>query len=281
MNETTVARVAVLENAHWYSRNGEPCHTVIAKGTGRPRPTTVADARKMGLLPSVTSIQKILAKPQLESWKIEQACLALLTAPRRKDEQDDAFVKRVLQDEKQQDEVRDAAADLGTRIHAAIALGLEGKPFDAALKVHVHPALDWVKKAGITPTLIEQTIVGDGYAGTVDLRGTLGDGLVLVDWKSTNSVPKDKPWDDHPVQVGAYAVAWLNSLGEIQKAPLRCFVGYISTKEPGVFKVFEVEDWVEAYDQEFMPSLSIWIRRKGYNPREEATAEVAEKMQVV
>ena len=31
------------ESAHWYHKDGTPCHEVTAKTTGLPRPTTVAD----------------------------------------------------------------------------------------------------------------------------------------------------------------------------------------------------------------------------------------------
>ena len=80
------------------------------------RKTTLADARKLGLVPSVTTILKVLAAPALESWKIEQACLALLTSPRQADERDDAFVKRILQTDRVQDQEAAAAAERGTEI---------------------------------------------------------------------------------------------------------------------------------------------------------------------
>ena len=35
------------KSSHWYHRDGTSCHEVIAKTTGLPRPTTVADARKL------------------------------------------------------------------------------------------------------------------------------------------------------------------------------------------------------------------------------------------
>ena len=42
--------------SHWYDLDGQPCHEVPrAKGDGM-RPTTLADARKLHLLPSVTNV---------------------------------------------------------------------------------------------------------------------------------------------------------------------------------------------------------------------------------
>ena len=75
MNTITAARVATLESSHWYdSATGEPRHEIPkAKGDGMRKPT-IADARKLKLLPSVTSILKVIDKPALTTWKIEQAC---------------------------------------------------------------------------------------------------------------------------------------------------------------------------------------------------------------
>ena len=63
---------------------------------GQMRPTTVRDAKQLGLFPSVTSIIKILSRPQLESWKQEQAVLAALTLPRKDGEPETEFAKGLL-----------------------------------------------------------------------------------------------------------------------------------------------------------------------------------------
>ena len=52
-------------------------YTVPAKN-GEPRATTLRDAKKMGLLPSVTTIMKAAASPGLEQWKMNQMMLAAL-----------------------------------------------------------------------------------------------------------------------------------------------------------------------------------------------------------
>ncbi len=70
------------DNAHWYQRDGEPLHSVLS-AKGEPRPTTVRDARKLGLLPSVTNVLGVINKPELVEWKMTQAVLAALTLPRR------------------------------------------------------------------------------------------------------------------------------------------------------------------------------------------------------
>ena len=97
-----------------YHPDGRSCHTVLKKDGSGERATTLADARKLGLLPSVTSILSIKAKPGLDAWKLEQAILSSLTLPRGGEETTDAFVRRVVTDMDQQST---QAAAWGTRIH--------------------------------------------------------------------------------------------------------------------------------------------------------------------
>ena len=79
------------DSAHWYQRDGVACHTVPSL-KGEPRPTTLRDARKLGLLPSVTNILGVIAKPELTAWLQEQAVMAALTLPRIAGETEDAFL---------------------------------------------------------------------------------------------------------------------------------------------------------------------------------------------
>lgn len=109
------------ESTHWYNRNGEPVYTVKARD-GRDRNTHLGDARKLGLVPSVTTIIRLAAAPGLEIWKQEQMMLAALTLPRRDGEEETAWVERVRADSKQQ--TRDAA-ERGTRIHAEVQDAVE------------------------------------------------------------------------------------------------------------------------------------------------------------
>src|SRR6266704_951400 len=86
------------DSTHWYGRDGVPMHTVPASSNGQPRPTNLRDARKLGLLPSVTNILGVIAKPELTAWLQEQAVMAALTLPRIAGETEDAFAKRVVAD---------------------------------------------------------------------------------------------------------------------------------------------------------------------------------------
>ncbi|NBW17597.1 MAG: hypothetical protein EBR82_57435, partial [Caulobacteraceae bacterium] len=136
------------ESGHWYTRNGEPMYTV--KGAnGKERNTTLRDARKYDLVPSVTTIINVAAKPGLEAWKQQQLLLAALTLPRIDDESIDAYADRVLEDSKQQAQ---EARDLGTAIHAKVQSAFEGGPEnDYSISVkgllrHAYGEQDWVSE---------------------------------------------------------------------------------------------------------------------------------------
>jgi hypothetical protein len=110
---------------HWYTRDGVPQYTVPSKKDGSPRNTTLRDARTMNLVPSVTTILSVAAKPALTNWLQQQVLLAALTLPRRPDEPEKEYIDRIINDSKEQGR---SAADAGTDIHASIQGFYEDKP---------------------------------------------------------------------------------------------------------------------------------------------------------
>ena len=63
------------EAGHWYTQEGEPCYTQVTasgKNKGKDRNTTLRDARKQNLLPSVTTVQSIQSKPVIVQWAKKQ-----------------------------------------------------------------------------------------------------------------------------------------------------------------------------------------------------------------
>src|SRR5512142_949231 len=157
------------ENAHWYQRDGEPLHSVLS-AKGEPRPTTVRDARKLGLLPSVTNVLGVINKPELVEWKMTQAVLAALTLPRMDDEDLGVFAKRVVEDA--QSQVRNAA-DFGSAFHAGaeqVAKSLEvdpAGPYAAWLNLH----RDWFQADCVRLAWAERVLENSapGYAAAADL----------------------------------------------------------------------------------------------------------------
>lgn len=257
---TTTARIQTAESSHWYYPDRRPCYELPkADGKGMKSPT-LADARKLGLVPSVTTLLKVLAKPQLEAWKIEQAILAVLTTPRLPGEADDAFAKRVLSDEKIQDQEASKARQLGTDIHSAIEAAFSAKDWPAELSPYVEPVLKWQNETGKV-MWTEEILVGKGYAGKADAL-LMGNGFVLVDFKTTSKLPEKDSWLEHKLQTAAYAAALYSTAND----PIRTCNVYISTKTPGQFAAFFQDDWRSTFENGFLPLIKFWQWSNRYTP---------------
>lgn len=228
---TLVARAA--ESLHWYRKDGTPQYTVTAKN-GNERSTTLADAKKMDLLPSVTTIMNGAAKPGLEAWKLNQMLLAALTLPRGEGESEESYVKRIVSDSKEQ--ARNAA-DRGSDIHAALESWYEGVMIADRVEYQIgvsDAVRDW---CGDHNWSVEKSFgyvkSGKGFGGKVDLHTRDGDGIV-IDFKTKEFTDPDKVegYDEHVMQLAAYR----NGL-ELPKA--RCANVFVSSIEPGLVLIKE------------------------------------------
>lgn len=260
MNTPTAARTQASESSHWYFPDGTPAYTVLAKGTGLPRPTTLRDARQLGLLPSTTTILKALDKPALTSWLIENACLAVLTTPRPPEESLDAFVKRVLQEDRVQDEESQRAKDLGTGIHDAMEAAFKGEHVQEDLLSWVSPACEFVKNMCPTVVALETVLVGQGYAGRTDFIGDDGECELMLDWKSAKKLPERGAWVEHRWQLASYAMA----RSRHSSRRIRTGNVYISTTEMGRFAYFDNPPWEIDYACGFAPLVQVWSHLNNY-----------------
>jgi hypothetical protein len=219
------------ESNHWYAKDGTPTYTVTAKN-GEQRSTTLRDAKKMGLLPSVTTIMKAAASPGLEAWKLNQMMLAALTLPRAEGEGEESFIKRIQADSK--DQAR-KAAERGTQVHTAIE-----QFFDGQINANDLPYLEPVYKAvndtfGNLVWAVEKSFATDTFAGKIDLHSMDGEGVV-ADFKTkeftSDTLEKVAGFDENVMQLAAYR----NGL----KLPnARCANIFVSVTEPGLVVVKE------------------------------------------
>lgn len=72
---TETERERASDSGHWYWPDGRTAYTVPyrdKKRNGEERPTTIKDARDLGLYPSVTTILKMIPAPALEDWKMRE-----------------------------------------------------------------------------------------------------------------------------------------------------------------------------------------------------------------
>ena len=188
------------ESGHWYTQEGEPMYTIVG-ANGKERNTTLRDARKEQLVPSVTTVLSMVAKPSLENWKINQALNSALTLQKDEDESLDEFAYRCKQDSKR---IGQEAAEKGTQIHALIEQGFLGegtsKPYKAIKKFldKNFPKEEWIAEDSFCADL--------GYGGKIDLYSKSG---IFVDFKTKDNLEGKDPsklvYDEHGMQLSAYA----------------------------------------------------------------------------
>lgn len=257
---STVANVHKSESSHYYWKSGLPAYEIPKKSGKGMKSPNITDARELSLLPSVTTILKVLNKPALTQWLIEQAVLAAVTTPRLVGEADDAFIHRVMNVEKLQDEEAQMARDKGTAIHDAIAACLTGKDFNVAWKPYVDAALNELANLGKI-VWTEKILVGDGYAGRGDCLTETPNSLTFVDFKTSKKLPKES-YLEHRIQTAAYAKTHGNSA---DKHILTANI-YISTVIPGEAFTSVQENWLDTYERGFVPMMKLWQFLNSYYP---------------
>lgn len=249
--------VRASESQHWYTKTGDPAYTVKNKD-GHQRPTTLRDARKLGLVPSVTTIIKCAASPGLEAWKLQQMMLAALTLPRAPEETEESFISRIQADSKEQAKM---AAERGSEVHAALESFFETRHVTSKFSPAVlGTETEIVKVFGDLTWSAEKSFAMNGFGGKVDLHSRDGQGVV-IDFKTkeftSESLDKAQGFDEHAMQLAAYRVGL-----EIPQA--RCANVFVSVTEPGlvVVREWDQEDLDRGWKM-FNSLLEFWYAKSG------------------
>lgn len=253
------------ESAHWYNPDASSAHRMVGKN-GKERATTIRDAREKHLLPSVTTILSILAKPELEQWKMRQVALAALTHhPAADTVFDDTYLDTIINDAFEQ--VEDAA-DLGTGIHAALGDWLQHKEWNDKFTSYVSAVIKWVEAEKVVFDGTELRLANReyGFAGTTDAPIRRGDQSGILDFKSRKTKPEYPctPWAGQAAQIAAYYVA---KFGLIQDNACGVNV-FISTTEPGRVEACWYDAATLRCEWEFFQHCAaLWRHVKQYDPR--------------
>lgn len=246
------------DGGHWYLPDSSPFYEVRARN-GLPRAVTLRDARAVNAVPSVTTVLRVIAKPQLETWKVKQGILAALTLPRDDNEADDAYLARVLTDSREQAK---AAAEEGSRIHDAIECAFTGRVYSHHYREHVGAVIacigdlfptvrDWVSEKSFAHP--------SGYGGRVDLHSP-STGIV-IDYKGKDgdfSDGKRLHYDQH-FQLAAYQDGLMLPRNQ-------CANIFVSRTHPGkvAAHVWSVED-IEYGAEYFRLALALWKHHNKYD----------------
>ena len=260
----------VKESGHWYDKDGNPAYDQPHQSKpGQTRPTTLRDAKKLGLVPSVTTILKMAAQPALEKWKLNQLMMAALTLPAVKGESIGDYEARLWEDANAQSE---AAKIRGAEIHGFIESHFQGGTVDAPRAI---PFIDAVEEAlydafGDQEWSAEKAFASDlGFGGKIDLHSP----HVIIDYKTKDNnkiVKKPMSYIENKMQLSAYR----KGLGIPDAVIANLYIGRDLQEDGSVLVKLEIHDgdwWPE-----FECLLKYWklVKNHGQNSllkREEKT----------
>ncbi len=273
--------------SHWYALDGTPTYT-IKGANGKERDTTLRDARKLKLVPSVTTVMGVQDKPNLLIWKMNQLLDAAVANPYHPlvgDEQE--CRAKVL---KQSNEVTKKAAENGTLIHDTLEQCIKEDMISCKKSIIdvIEPVMcflkdnfdgfEWVAEDSFAHPL--------GFGGKIDLYGVKNKGKaseqrMVLDFKTKNKdsdgMEKMKAYDDHHLQTAAYVkgledtkeIFLRNKLDYSKWKRYNLFIGYDVNKK-GVFtftglKLTESKDFEREWGM-FEKLLEFWKLKNSYNP---------------
>lgn len=198
--------------AHWYDSSGK----LIERVNGRK--TTIREARKLGLLPSVTAIIDQLDKPGLNVWKLNQLFQAMIPFIEAQEGFDPEEVRQEIFADAASEQR--TAAQMGSYIHSQFEKYIKGKPVKEDklcedILVYVQKHFGTIKE-GEVPFAFCRT-----YGGCIDLVGESHDGMpFILDLKTTNfkltRTAKQLVKKEHGLQLAAYSVGLRDSLEVVQ-----------------------------------------------------------------
>lgn len=208
------------QSSHWYSKEGKPAY-----GAG------MVQARKEGLLPSVTSILQVIGKPGLDAWKQNQILEAAAECPLGPGESVEDWASHVHMISQEKSKI---ARENGTLIHDAIEDFIKGKSY--FVPYELRPSFESACKViednlQLDTATTEATAINsdDGYGGRVDFRGQLVDGKpTIVDFKTQFVKGKPTVYSTYRYQLAAYAGCMIcDDNGYRTHLPLEIEAGYV------------------------------------------------------
>lgn len=249
---------------HWYTKEGDAKHYIESK-VGALRATTLRDARKLGLVPSVTEVLKVVDRPALTRWKVEQAYLAAMTLPRIEGESLDDFIGRARVDAEAG--TKDAI-NIGEEMHAAVEAMYKGDPVPEQYAELVKSVYDLVYSltgiTGLDAWQSEHTFAAPDFGGMIDLH-TRRNGGVVIDFKSKDFLSGNKKplhWPEMDMQLSAYA----HGIGLPKARRINIF---LSRTEPGLVTHHEWEPDDDTAWRKFRCLLDYWKLDRNYCPEDE------------
>jgi hypothetical protein len=211
--------------AHYYKSNGETAYKIPA-ANGKLRDTTIRDAKKLGLKPSVTTIMKILDKPSLNRWQQNQILEAAVAWPYTRESDEEEWRKEITSIAGR---IGREASTRGNELHDKLE-----KYYKDELELEDDSDADYLRMAIVTVGCLapigwiaEESFCTDLFGGKVDLHNKKENFILDFKTKATDDEKKMKPYDEHVMQLAAYRVG-------LDMPDAICYNLFISTVKPGL-----------------------------------------------
>lgn len=226
------------------------------------------------LLPNVTSILDMIAKPALVPWaaKAQQEAdievawnvhrLGGFNAELAKGEFCDTFRRLAGKEKESQRQAREAA-DLGKAVHSLIEAWcirkMGGQRVDLYVSDEAHYVYsgfeEWATDVDLEPVAVETRLLhrGQGYAGTLDCLAYVGGVLTVLDWKSSKAI-----YPEMKLQSIAYRMAVAEMTGLPLPAGLILRLPKSATDESLKPEPHPVEDDPETLWRAFLNVLELY-----------------------
>lgn len=168
------------------------------------------------LYPGSTTVLGVISKPALIPWAANQAAekikLYLMEHATGRTLTKEEISDLVEHGRKAHVELKEAAADIGTRAHQAINAIIDGGKMNLTddIKPAVNAFMDFIGKSRVTIEHGDRKIASlkYGYGGSLDALGIEDGRFVIIDFKTSNAI-----YAEHSLQVASYAQAFQETYG--------------------------------------------------------------------
>lgn len=256
MSTFTIATHASEGGSHWYTKDGEQVLEIDGKAPDFRNKLV----RKHDLAPGVTAVLRMKAAPGLDKWKQQEAIRAALTYPRKPDQTEAQWLDAILADS---GETAKAAANEGTRIHAAIQGFFQTGVVDPAYTQHVTAVRQVL--ADIAPNVAWTSELGVASKWGFGTKSDLHCPRFVIDFKGCEK-PRDdlRIYDSHELQLAATRAALAQHDRTSPEA--RCLIVYVHRTECWAHAIeVKPERLVRGWNQ-FRFCLGLWQSDKDYCP---------------
>lgn len=253
---------------HWYNRVGKPQHTVVGKN-GKERNTSLADAKKLDLWPSVTTVMSVASKGAfLERYKEQQILEAAFNESFCQDTDTyQSWCSRVL---KRSVMHRDNTADKGRQLHGALEKHFKDKRVPKQYQPWAMPVVELIKHyfPDVTDWKAEQSFTHQtyGFGGCIDLHSPKSKIVLDFKTKDKDDVQKIEPYIEHHMQSASYAVLAFDA-ESLDKSEFERYNLYISTRKIGELKLTQSLDFDRDWKM-FKCLLGYWQLLNNHRPKE-------------